>query len=67
MNGAMSGAFGVWCNVEKGKRTPTPDTWSGMRVNSITLNFGIKLITMSLVASAVACSEQIFLQHIMTA
>jgi hypothetical protein len=26
------------------KRTPTPDTWSGMRVNSIIIkSFGIKL------------------------
>jgi hypothetical protein len=29
--------------LKKDKRTPTPDTWSGMRVNSIIKSFGIKL------------------------
>jgi hypothetical protein len=35
----------LFSGVEKGqKRTPTPDTWSGMRVNSIIIkSFGIKL------------------------
>jgi hypothetical protein len=43
MNGAMSGAFSG-CIVEKDKRTPTPDTWSGMRVNKYSLkSLGIKL------------------------